>query len=82
MAEYAEERRRVCQEIRLMSKALPNHPSARNDPQPDLQPMAFCIKGARYFGPLPQSYKKLEICDSGDRLFHQVGGGRSFGKHP
>ena len=81
MAKYVEGCCRVCQKVRSVSKVRIEHPSTRRDPQPDLQPMAFCTMGARYCGPLPRSHREQEVCDNGDRQFHQVGGGRSFGEH-
>ena len=81
MAEYAKECRRVSQEVLLMMEARTEHPSTKRDPQPNLQPMAFHTVEARYCGPLPRSHREQEVCDNGDRQFHQVGGGRSFGEH-
>ena len=53
MAEYAKECHKLFQEVRSVSEAHIEHPSAIRDPQPDFQPVAFCTVGARYCEPLP-----------------------------
>ena len=46
------------------------------------QPLALCAMGARYCQSILSGYRKLKVCSSSRRLFHQVGGGRGVGEHP
>lgn len=64
------------------AKGNPELPLALRNSQPNHQSVTLHLLRAGHHGIVPQGHWEYEVCDSSDPLFHQLGKGQGFGKHP